>query len=854
MLLSLLSKRTLYDDSRDSYGFTVRPQHAHRYREYSNIYKEEEGERLAKWRGFLVQQEESTRASRAKEDDTEPVVSEVTEESHDLRQTASEPVVSEVTEEPHDLSPTASEPVVSEDTEEPHDLSPTASEPVVSEVTEEPRDLIQTASEEREDSAEQSDAISEGTAVEKVSREDGNSSEKRSEGSIRPKEAPSNQHSMPREVKTWADISSSLNSIDHLMSLRIKKNANTKHEKIRCENNDLPSIDEGRADSGGSEDDSERTDSAEAPTVETSSCDILLPTESSFPWKQELASLVQLGVPRELRGEVWQAFVGVRTRRVDRYYQDLLSVECDAGSDDKEHDKSASEEKKGNLSEKLKKQIEKDLPRTFPGHPALNETGRNSLRRVLSAYALHNPSVGYCQAMNFFAGLLLLMMPEENAFWTLVGIIDDYFEGYFSQEMTESQVDQLVFEDLMRERFPKLVNHLDYLGVEVAWMSGPWFLSIFVNTLPWESVLRVWDVILFEGNRVMLFRTALALMDLYGPALVTTKDAGDVITLLQTLTGSTFDSSQLVLTACMGFLTITEDRLQELRQKHRPSVVSTFNERAKGCKSFKDPKGLATKLYSFKHDRGPIAKENEIEAGLNDNMDLGEIPCLESHSSSLDDYLKGMTIDSEVDSLPDLQEQVIWLKVELCRLLEEKRSAMLRSEELESAFIEMVQEDNRMELAAKVEKLEKEVAELQQVLSDKKEGEKAMLEVLMNVEQEQRIADEARRSAEQQLRALQEKYDNAMGALDDKEKRVVMAETMLEATLQYESGQSKASSPNSTKKTGLLSFGLGWRKVSLKSSLGKTTLAITSPTMLMATSKIDDKKVTETIYYAHSLQ
>ncbi|XP_057801389.1 uncharacterized protein LOC131016707 isoform X1 [Salvia miltiorrhiza] len=755
MLLSLLSKRTLYDDSRDSYGFTVRPQHAHRYREYSNIYKEEEEERLAKWKGFLVQQEESTRASHAKEDETEPVVSEVAEQS---------------------------------------------------------RDLGQTASEERDDSAEQSAAISEVTAVEKVSGDDGNSSEKRSEGSVPPKEAPSNQNRKPREVKTWADISQSLNCIDHLMSLRIKKKGSVKRENKRCENNDLPSIDEARSDSGGSEDDNERNDSADAPTVETSAND-KLPPETSFPWKEELAALVRLGVPKELRGEVWQAFVGVRTRRVDGYYQDLLSVECDSSSDGKEHDKSAYEGKKGDLPEKLKKQIEKDLPRTFPGHPALNENGRNSLRRVLSAYALHNPSVGYCQAMNFFAGLLLLMMPEENAFWTLVGIIDEYFEGYFSLEMIESQVDQLVFEDLMRERFPKLVNHLDYLGVEVAWVSGPWFLSIFVNTLPWESVLRVWDVILFEGNRVMLFRTALALMDLYGPALVTTKDAGDVITLLQTLTGSTFDSSQLVLTACMGFLTITEDRLQELRQKHRPSVVSTIKERAKGCKSFKDPKGLATKLYSFKHDRGPIVKENETEAGLNDNSDLGEIPSLDSHSASLDEFLKGMTIDSEVDSLPDLQEQVVWLKVELCRLLEEKRSAVLRSEELESAFMEMVQEDNRMELAAKVEKLEKEVAELRQVLADKKEGEKAVLEVLLKVEQEQRVAEEARRFAEQKLQTLQEKYDKAMAALDDKEKRVVMAETMLEATLQYESGQSKASSsPNSTKKTGLLSFGLGWRK------------------------------------------
>lgn len=113
----------------------------------------------------------------------------------------------------------------------------------------------------------------------------------------------------------------------------------------------------------------------------------------------------------------------------------------------------------------------------------------------------------------------------------------------------------------------------------------------------------------------------------------------------------------------MGFLNITEDRLQELRWKHRPSIVSTFEERSKGGRSFKDPKGLATKLYSFKHDRGPIVKENETEAGSNDNIDLGEIPSLDSHPASLDEFLKGMSIDAEVDSLPDLQEQVILFSI-----------------------------------------------------------------------------------------------------------------------------------------------------------------------------------------------
>ena len=43
---------------------------------------------------------------------------------------------------------------------------------------------------------------------------------------------------------------------------------------------------------------------------------------------------------------------------------------------------------------------------------------------------------------------------------------------------------------------------------------------------------------------------------------------------------------------------------------------------------------------------------------------------------------------------------------------------------------------------------------------------------------------------------VQEKYEKAMASIAEMQKRVVMAESMLEATLQYESGQSKAlSSP-----------------------------------------------------------
>ncbi|KAF6150566.1 hypothetical protein GIB67_030367 [Kingdonia uniflora] len=633
------------------------------------------------------------------------------------------------------------------------------------------------------------------------------------------------------DPQIWAPVRLSLGAIEHMMSHQIKRMKDVKNAGI---GNHLSTVDEdvARPSRGIHEDDSEeefydleRSDSFQD-TSSTDSVNDGVSRESLFPWKEELECLVQGGVPMALRGELWQAFVGVRACRVENYYQDLLASETNIDSD-KDLDSSLSNNKsKGSSTdqerepENWKGQIEKvircmdfvfilefsfvysqDLPRTFPGHPALDEDGRNALRRLLTAYARHNPSVGYCQAMNFFAGLLLLLMPEENAFWTLTGIIDYYFDGYYSEEMIESQVDQLVFEELVRERFPKLVKHLDYLGVTVAWVTGPWFLSIFVNMLPWETVLRVWDVLLFEGNRLVLFRTALALLELYGPALVTTKDAGDAITLLQSLAGSTFDSSQLVLTACMGYQAINEARLCELRDKHRPSVIAASDERFKGLRV---SQGLASKLH------------NE------------------------DDVLHSISEGASVHSPPGLTEQVMCLRVELCNLLEENRSAILRADELETALMEMVKQDNRRQLSVKVEVLEQEVADLRQALADKQEQERAVIQVLMRVEQEQRITEDARRFAEQDAASqrhnahvLQGKYDDVLASIALMEKRVVMAESMLEATLHYQSAQVKAQeSPRSprvetspirvnqeieqdlpTKKFSLLSksFGLGHR-------------------------------------------
>ncbi|XP_011004123.1 PREDICTED: TBC1 domain family member 8B-like isoform X1 [Populus euphratica] len=796
---------------RDGYGFALRPQHIQRYREYANIYKEEEEERSYKWNNFIEQQAKSNHSSSAEEDCRENLQAEADE----LR----EETVFKRGREEDDSSDKNSDSDGSTKSYPGKEVKLSGQPEKEVQLSEEPEKEVQ-RSEQPEKEVKHSEQPEKEVQLSEEPKKEVQASQIQERETLLSKESDKEgqllKETKANKVQSWSWTRPSLHVIENMMSSRVKNIKDMKYRHNTINGDHLPSIKK-TGSSGGStvaEIDKElciketSDDNVDKSTGETN-VDSKESPESFFPWK-ELEFLVRGGVPKDLRGEVWQAFVGVKTRRVERYYEGLLAEESNT-DESKEHNNSNA------APRKWKKQIEKDLPRTFPGHPALDERGRDSLRRVLVAYARHNPSVGYCQAMNFFAGLLLLLMPEENAFWTLVGILDDYFDGYYTEEMIESQVDQLVFEELIREKFPKLVNHLDYLGVQVAWISGPWFLSIFINMLPWESVLRVWDVLLFEGNRVMLFQTALALMELYGPALVTTKDAGDAITLLQSLAGSTFDSSQLVLTACIGYLAVTEARLLQLREKHRPAVLVVVEERSKGGRVWKGSKGLASKLYSFKHDPGSLVEEKKVSEG--------DKSLLESHSSNLDDLLSGLSVDQEVDSLSDLQEQVVWLKVELCRLMEEKRSAILRAEELETALMEMVQQDNRRQLSAKVEQLEQEVADLRQALANKKEQEAAMLKVLMRVEQEQKITEEARIGAEQDAAAqryavnvLQEKYEKAMASLAQMEQRVVMAESMLEATVQYQSGKAKAlSSPRSVsssvesprRRIGL--FGLGWR-------------------------------------------
>uniref|UniRef100_A0A8C2CIP0 TBC1 domain family member 8 n=1 Tax=Cyprinus carpio TaxID=7962 RepID=A0A8C2CIP0_CYPCA len=228
----------------------------------------------------------------------------------------------------------------------------------------------------------------------------------------------------------------------------------------------------------------------------------------------KIRKLVALGIPESLRGELWLNFSDACSSLAAHpsYYTDLLE-RCRGESS------IATEE------------IERDLHRSLPEHPAFqSETGISALRRVLTAYAFRNPAIGYCQSMNILASVMLLYTKEEEAFWLLVTVCERMLPDYFNRRVIGAQVDQSVFEELIRERLPELSERVPDLS-PLASASLTWFLTLFVSVLPFRSALCVLDCFFYHGIRA-IFQISLAVLDANTAELSSCSDDGHALMIL----------------------------------------------------------------------------------------------------------------------------------------------------------------------------------------------------------------------------------------------------------------------------------------------------------------------------------
>ncbi|KAK9808174.1 hypothetical protein WJX73_005269 [Symbiochloris irregularis] len=281
----------------------------------------------------------------------------------------------------------------------------------------------------------------------------------------------------------------------------------------------------------------------------------------------KLKKYCRLGIPVQHRPWAWPALSGADARKRKQmagYFDAMVH--------------------RGEVDSEVAHQIELDLPRTYPSNRwVASEEGMDALRRVLVAYSVHQPSVGYCQGMNYLAAILLLAMKqdEEDAFWLLASLIDPggiLYQGMYAQNLVGAQVEMRSFEELVAAKLPKLAAHLRELNCDMTLIATDWFLCLFATVLPSETVARVWDALLYEGPKV-LYRIALALLKGCEAQLLAISNTGDLIGEIKDATKGAYDRDALMKVAFDKVGSMPMARIRGFREENQEAVDSEVAKR-----------------------------------------------------------------------------------------------------------------------------------------------------------------------------------------------------------------------------------------------------------------------------------
>ncbi|XP_037318251.2 TBC1 domain family member 2A isoform X2 [Pungitius pungitius] len=281
----------------------------------------------------------------------------------------------------------------------------------------------------------------------------------------------------------------------------------------------------------------------------------------------ELKGLLRGGIPQQYRQKVWRWMIRARTRTLRERYPERYQQLCEKGR---------------TCPHPASRQIELDLHRTLtnnqhfssPSSPALQQ-----LRRILLAFSWQNPAIGYCQGLNRLAAIaLLVLQSEEDSFWCLVSVVEAIMPpDYYTKDLVASQADQRVLKDFLAEKLPRLSAHFEDHNIDVSLITFNWFLVVFVESLPSDILLPLWDAFLYEGTKV-IFRYALALFKYKEDDLLKIQDAVEIYQYLRFFTKTISDGRRLCTIAFSDMNPFPRRLLRNRRTFHLSRLEAELRE------------------------------------------------------------------------------------------------------------------------------------------------------------------------------------------------------------------------------------------------------------------------------------
>lgn len=378
-----------------------------------------------------------------------------------------------------------------------------------------------------------------------------------------------------------------------------------------------------------------------------------------FSAQPKLHKRVYKGIPDSLRAKVWNKLLNLEKVMEDaknrNKYQEMLNLARTWSTE--------------------ARQIDSDVNRQFREHVFYRERysiKQKSLFNVLVAYSMYNTEVGYCQGMSGLAGVLLMYMDEEEAFWALSILLSDKkyaMHGLFIEGFPKLTRFLAHHDKIIAKFIPKLKKHFDQYNLDSILYSLKWFFVVFIERIPFSLCLRVWDVYLLDGEKVV---TAMAytILRLHKTKILKLKDMDLIVQYIQTKLHIDFgyddDFVIQTLEKCMEELRKAGLDLPppaadiELPKKPfgvfvEPTVEAKIGRRKK---EFTETEKEVTETVKIKREKtvqevSNLNQNNAIGSGSNTPLNTANVPESEDGGSLLGSSRKSLA-DTSVTSTADL--------------------------------------------------------------------------------------------------------------------------------------------------------------------------------------------------------
>uniref|UniRef100_A0A8C7CQM6 Si:ch211-288d18.1 n=1 Tax=Oncorhynchus kisutch TaxID=8019 RepID=A0A8C7CQM6_ONCKI len=206
-------------------------------------------------------------------------------------------------------------------------------------------------------------------------------------------------------------------------------------------------------------------------------------------WNSDrMVKRVYKGLPLQLRGQAWAL---------------MLDVEKLKNENEGKYERMKEQAKV--FSQEIK-QIDLDVNRTFRNHIMFMDRfgfKQQSLFHVLSAYSVYNTVSLSFQSLGISE---LMYMNEEDAFWALSQLLTNQkhaMHGFFIPGFPKLQRFQAHHDQILSKLIPKLKKHLDREQMSCGIYSTKWFLQCFIDRTPFTLTLRLWDIYILEGEKLL---------------------------------------------------------------------------------------------------------------------------------------------------------------------------------------------------------------------------------------------------------------------------------------------------------------------------------------------------------------